>query len=350
MVVPRPCDVSQVSLNARVMMSFSFAFTSGSFQKYSWRPCTHSKYETTTPPAFASTSGRIRIPRSSRIGSAPGVTGPFAPSQALERAGLLLVRDRRHDVDPVRVVQAAGRVGDRDHLGPLFGEELGQVATDVSEALNGDAEAVEREAQLRHRLEDAVEGAPRGCLLAPERASDHQGLAGDDTEHRMALVHRVRVEDPGHDARVRPHVGRGNIALRSDLVDDLARVAARHPFELEPRKRLRVADDAALGAAERDPHQRTLPRHPHREGLDLVLRDVGVVADPSLRRAARNVVGDAVALEHLRRAVVHSRRDRDRECLLALAEDGDEVGVDPEGLADEAELLARELEWVLAKV
>ena len=51
--------VSHVSSNARLTMSFSFAFTSASFQKYSWRPCTHSKYETTTPPAFASTSGRI---------------------------------------------------------------------------------------------------------------------------------------------------------------------------------------------------------------------------------------------------------------------------------------------------
>ena len=50
---------AHVSLNARVTMSFSFAFTSSSFQKYSWSPCTHSKYETTTPPAFARMSGRI---------------------------------------------------------------------------------------------------------------------------------------------------------------------------------------------------------------------------------------------------------------------------------------------------
>ena len=72
--------VAQVSSNARVTMSLSFAFTSASFQKYSWRPCTHSKYETTTPPALASTSGRISTPLSSRISSAAGVIGPFAPS------------------------------------------------------------------------------------------------------------------------------------------------------------------------------------------------------------------------------------------------------------------------------
>ena len=42
-LVCRSSYTCQVSLNARVTMSFSFAFTSGSFQKYSWRPCTHSK-------------------------------------------------------------------------------------------------------------------------------------------------------------------------------------------------------------------------------------------------------------------------------------------------------------------
>src|SRR5215475_11501458 len=128
----RVCAVSHVSSNARLTMSLSFAFTSTSFQKYSWRPCTHSKYETTTPPAFASTSGRMRMPRSSRIASAAGVTGPFAPSQMLEgarredvaleqhellvcdRLGVLepgerpvlrLVRERGGNVDPLRVVQ-----------------------------------------------------------------------------------------------------------------------------------------------------------------------------------------------------------------------------------------------------
>ena len=72
--------VAHVSSNARVTISFSRALTSSSFQKYSCRPCTHSKYETTTPPAFASTSGRTSTPFASRISSAAGVTGPFAPS------------------------------------------------------------------------------------------------------------------------------------------------------------------------------------------------------------------------------------------------------------------------------
>src|SRR5262249_5654350 len=56
--------------------------------------------------------------------------------------------------------------------------------------------------------------------------------------------------------------------------------------------------------------------HPHREGLDLVERDVRVVADAALRRAARDVVRDAVAVERPYRAVVHLNRDRDGHGLL----------------------------------
>ena len=85
MLTPCRREDSAVSWKARVTISFSRAFTSSSFQKYSCRPCTHSKYETTTPPALASTSGRTTTPRSSRMSSAAGVTGPFAPS-AIMRA------------------------------------------------------------------------------------------------------------------------------------------------------------------------------------------------------------------------------------------------------------------------
>ena len=58
-------------------------------------------------------------------------------------------------------------------------------------------------------------------------------------------------------------------------------------------------------AAERQPHQRALPRHPHREGADLVARDRRVVADPALGRPSRHVVHDAVAVEHGHGPVVH---------------------------------------------
>ena len=84
MLVSRSSRVFHVSWKARVVMSFSFAFTSASFQKYSWRPCTHSKYDTTTPPALARTSGRMRTPMSSRIASA---------DEILEEKGVLILPD-----------------------------------------------------------------------------------------------------------------------------------------------------------------------------------------------------------------------------------------------------------------
>ena len=123
------------------------------------------------------------------------------------------------------------------------------------------------------RLEQAEHHAAAGRLAAADRAADRERLAGDDAEHRVALVHRVRVEDPRHHLRVVPTSGAGMSRLGADLVDDLGGEAARHALELLGRERLRVADDAALGAAERQVHQRALPRHPHRERLDLVERD-----------------------------------------------------------------------------
>src|SRR5262245_1405634 len=54
------------------------SLTSRSDQKKSCRSCTHSKYETVTPPALARVSGSTSTPRSWRISSASGVVGPLA--------------------------------------------------------------------------------------------------------------------------------------------------------------------------------------------------------------------------------------------------------------------------------
>ena len=197
---------------------------------------------------------------------------------------------------------------------------------------------------------DAVERPACGRLLAAERASDRERLAGDDAEHGVPLVHGERVEDPGHHLPVGADVGRGDVPLRADVVDDLARVPAGEALELALRESLRVTDDAALRPAEGEAHQGALPGHPHRERLHLVERDVGVVADAALGRPARDVVRHAEALEHADRAVVHRDRDRDLDGLLALGEDADEVRVEREDLADPGELRLRESERVLPEV
>ena len=75
-----------------------------------------------------------------------------------------------------------------------------------------------------------------------------------------------------------------------------------------------------------------------------------MVADAALGRAARDVVRDAVALEGLDRAVVHRHRDRDDDRLLALLQDVHQALVDLEDVGHAAQLLAGDLERVLAKV
>ena len=182
----------------------------------------------------ASTSHSSSSSSSFVIGSAPRspASEPVSPLCANAAATSM----------PVLVVEPAARVGDRDHGRAVLGEELREVAADVAEALDRDARAVHRDRLLAQRLAEAVERAARGRLLAAERAADLERLAGDDAEHRVALVHRVRVEDPGHHLRVGADVGRRDVLLGADLVDDLARVAARHPLELVAREPLRVAD------------------------------------------------------------------------------------------------------------
>ena len=112
------------------------------------------------------------------------------------------------------------------------------------------------------------------------------------------------------------------------------------------RELLGVDRDAALAAAVRDADDRALPGHPHREGLDLVERDVLVVADAALGRAAAEVVLDAVAGEDLDGAVVHVDREVDGQLAARLAEHRAEPRVEVEALRGEVELALRDLPGV----
>ena len=267
------------------------------------------------------------------------------PSKLGDRAAGALVREHRRDVEPARR-RGARRVESETAttFAPASAASRANVPPTLPNPCTATVSPSSSSPAPAQRLEQAEDDAAAGRLAAADRAADRERLAGDDAEHRVALVHRERVEDPRHHLRVRADVGRRDVALGADLVDDLGGVAARHPLELLGRERLRVADDAALGAAERQVHQRALPRHPHRERLDLVERDGRVVADAALRRPARDVVRDAPAGEDAHAAVVHRRRDRDLDRLLAGAEDPDEVVVDAERVGHVLQLLLRHLQ------
>ena len=113
--------------------------------------------------------------------------------------------------------------------------------------------------------------------------------------------------------------GAGTSFLRADRVDDLGDVAARQRFDLALRHLGRVADDAALAAAERNVRDGALPGHPRGQRGHFVERDAGVIADAALGRAERDVVLHAIAGEDLDLAVVHLHRTRHDDLPLGDA-------------------------------
>ena len=160
----------------------------------------------------------------------------------------------------------------------------------------------------------------------------------------VADVHAVGVHDPRHDLVVGVDVGRRDVLLGADRVDDLGDVAARQRLELAARHPRRVADDAALAAAERHVRDGALPRHPGGQRRDFVERDVGVIADAALGRAERDVVLHAVAGEDLDLAVVHLDRAGDGDLPLGMREDLPDAGIEPEQARRAVELLEHRVE------
>ena len=139
-----------------------------------------------------------------------------------------------------------------------------------------------------------------GGLLAAVRAADRQRLAGDDAEHGVAHVHRVRVEDPGHRLRCRCRRPAPGCPSRGRSVDELAGEAARDALELAAR----MACGSQMMPPLPPPNGMLISAHFHvihvASAFTSSSGDIGVVADAALGRAAHDVVLDAVALEDLR--------------------------------------------------
>ena len=134
------------------------------------------------------------------------------------------------------------------------------------------------------------------------------------------MHHVVRVVDPGHRLRVRVHVRRGDVGMRTDHVAQLGDEAAGDLAQLVPRVLLRIADDAALRPTERDVGHGALPGHPRGESAHLVGVHVGVVADAALAGAAHARVQRAEADERPHHAVIPFDRELDRRQPRRAAE------------------------------
>ena len=238
----------------------------------------------------------------------------------LEGAVLVAPGDRRGDVEPVGVVEAAGHVGESGDAEAALVEQAGEGAADHARALDVHAQALtlqpevgEREAQddeesLGHRLPRAH--APR----------EGQGLACDGRGRGGALVAADGVEDPGHHALVRVDVRGEDVALGADVADQVGRVATHRALELAHAEVARVGADPAAGAAEGHAEQRALPGHPAGEGAQLVELEVGLDPGGADEGAQPGVVLDPEAVEHLHVPVVHPDGDGDLHLAVRLAQ------------------------------
>src|SRR5207249_1247881 len=121
---------------------------------------------------------------------------------------------------------------------------------DVAKALNHDACVFGSETEALQCLRGDDHAAAPGCFRPTQRATELERLAGDDRRYGVALVHGIGVHDPGHGLFVRVHVGRGNVALRTDELADFSGVSASDAFELTFAQQFGLADDAALTTTE----------------------------------------------------------------------------------------------------
>ena len=178
-------------------------------------------------------------------------------------------------------------------------------------------------------------------MRAPGGAAEHLRLAGHDLRHRVADLLRVGVHQPGHLALARRHVGRRDVAIRTEDRRALRRVAAHDPLHLAVREPVRVAADAALGAAEGQPQQRALEGHPHRQRRALPQRDAGREADAALGRAHDEGVLHPVARHLLHLPVVAANREVDDQRAARLGQALPHVGLEVEHVGGPLELLER---------
>ena len=137
---------------------------------------------------------------------------------------------------------------------------------------------------------------------------------------------------------------RRHVAVGAEDVHDPRGVAARDALELTLRQLARIADHAALAAAERHVDDGALPRHPRGQRGDLIEGHAGMVADTALGRSQRDVVLDTVAREHLDLAVVALDGARHGDLPLRMGQDLPDAGIEIENTRRPFELLEHRAE------
>src|SRR6266404_5926176 len=127
------------------------------------------------------------------------------------------------------------------------------------------------------------------------------------------MGHAVGVHDPGHYLRVGVNIRRRDVFIRRDQWRDFVSITSGKPLEFVTGKLARIANNAALCAAEWDIDDGTFPRHPHRQGLEFIESNVRVITNTPLARPASAAMLHAETFKHADRTIIHFHRKRQRQ-------------------------------------
>src|SRR5271167_2286390 len=244
----------------------------------------------------------------------------FAAGREIRQGPALFVNpvDELGDVKTLLVVEPAMNIGDTDNFVARGVHQHSALGTDVAKTLNDDAATFSAHFQFSQRIVAAHHQAAASGFAATLGAAELQRLAGDDGSGGLAGVHGIGVHNPGHGLLVGADVRGRNVALGTKPFAEFGGVAASNAFEFVFGKLGRIADDAALGAAEGNVDHGAFPGHPGGEGADFVDGDVGIEADTALAWATNGGVQDTVTSENLDLATVHADGDVNRDFLAGI--------------------------------
>ena len=221
-------------------------------------------------------------------------------------------------------------VADSDNLRAPGTKGLGGNAADVAVSLDGDAHSIHplltgNQASRKKTL-GREQAAVAGGLVAAPGAAHLDRLAG---HHRPIVVPRVQdivsIENPRHGLLIGIQVGRGDILVGPEFIEQLGGKAPGDTPQFALAELLGVAHQTALGAAERHVDQRALPGHQLGQRNYLVHGHVGVVANTPLAGPEYAIVNHPVTLEALHAVVVHFHREVDHVDALGLLEEIDQA-------------------------
>ena len=140
--------------------------------------------------------------------------------------------------------------------------------------------------------------------------------------------------------------GAGTSVIGPTFLRDLTYPAAADLLLLALAEVVGIANDAALGAAQRNVDDRALPGHPHRQRADRVDGLLRVEANAALARSASVVVLHAEAAEHLHGSVVHAGRNRKVELAQWVTQKFARRRIEAQIFGDLVELRLRDLERI----